>query len=85
MLTKKNAKNGIKSQKISWQNPLKIAQKIAQNYQENWVFLYSALNEEKSNSKSYIALFENQKYCGNDFKKLQEIIEKTDMKCGLEA
>ena len=78
MLIKKNAKNGIKSQKISWQNPLKIAQKIAQNYQENWVFLYSALHQEKSNSKSYIALFENQKYRGNDFKKLQEIIEKTD-------
>ena len=63
--------------KISWQNPLKIAQKISQNYQENWVFLYSALHQEKKNSKSYIGLFENQQYCGNDFKELQKIIEKS--------
>ena len=78
MLMKKNVKNGVKSQIISWQNPVKIAQIISQNYQENWVFLYSALHQEKSNSKSYIALFEKQKYSGNDFKKLQEIIEKSD-------
>lgn len=75
---KKNSKETIKYQKIAWQNPLEIAQKISQNYHENWVFLYSALNKKKANSKSYIALFENQKYCGNDFAKLQEIIENND-------
>ena len=44
----------MKSQKIIWQDPLKIAQKISQNHQENWVFLYSALHQEKPNSKSYM-------------------------------
>jgi len=78
MLVKKIVKNDIKFKKISWQNPLKIAKIISQNYQENWTFLYSALHQEKNNSKSYIALFESQKYSGNDFKKLQEIIENTD-------
>jgi para-aminobenzoate synthetase component 1 len=78
MLMKKNVKNNLQSKKISWQNPLKIAQIISQNYQENWTFLYSALHQEKNNSKSYIALFESQKYCGNDFKKLQEIVENSD-------
>jgi para-aminobenzoate synthetase component 1 len=68
----------IKSQKIKWQKPLQIAQKISQNYQKNWVFLYSALHQEKPNSKSYIALFESEKYCGNDFEKLQEIIENNN-------
>jgi len=62
--------------KISWQNPLEIAHKISQNYQENWVFLYSALHQEKPNSKSYIAIFESQKYRGSDFKELQKIIKK---------
>jgi len=78
MLVKEIVKNDIKFKKISWQNPLKIAKIISQNYQENWTFLYSALHQEKNNSKSYIALFESQKYSGNDFKKLQEIIENTD-------
>ena len=72
------SKMTLNKEQIFWQNSLKIAQIISQNYQENWVFLYSALHQEKTNSKSYIALFENQKYCGNDFKKLQEIIEKSD-------
>ena len=72
---KKFLKEIKKSKKISWQNPLKIAQKISQNYQENWVFLYSALHQEKPNSKSYIAIFENQKYRGSDFEELQKIIK----------
>ena len=66
----------MKRHKISWQSPLEIAHKISQNYQENWVFLYSALHQEKPNSKSYIAIFENQKYRGSDFKELQKIIKK---------
>ena len=77
MLQKEIAKEPKKISKISWQNPLKIAKKISQNYQENWVFLYSGLHSEKVNSKSYIALFENQKYRGSDFNKLQEIIENS--------
>ena len=66
----------MKRQKISWQNPLEIAHKISQNYQKNCVFLYSALHQEKPNSKSYIAIFENQKYRGSDFEELQKIIKK---------
>ena len=66
----------MKRHKISWQNPLEIAHKISQNYQENWVFLYSALHQEKPNSKSYIAIFESQKYRGSDFEELQKIIKK---------
>ena len=52
MLVKKIVKNDIKFKKISWQNPLKIAKIISQNYQENWTFLYSALHQEKNN-KTY--------------------------------
>ena len=70
------SKDVMKRHKISWQNPLEIAHKISQNYQENWVFLYSALHQEKPNSKSYIAIFENQKYRGSDFEELQKIIKK---------
>jgi para-aminobenzoate synthetase component 1 len=70
------SKDVMKRHKISWQNPLEIAHKISQNYQENWVFLYSALHQEKPNSKSYIAIFESQKYRGSDFKELQKIIKK---------
>jgi hypothetical protein len=37
---KKNLKETIKYQKIAWQNPLEIAQKVSQNYHKNWVFLF---------------------------------------------
>ena len=45
-------------QKLSWIEPLDLAQKIANNYsQESWVFLYSGLHDEIKNSRSFIALF----------------------------
>lgn len=56
--------------KIQWQDPLVFAQKIAENYQENWVFLYSGLANLKKNSKSYIALFEDGRFYGDNFEDL---------------
>lgn len=60
----------MKAIKIQWQDPLVFAQKIAENYQENWVFLYSGLANFKKNSKSYIALFEDDRFYGNNFEDL---------------
>jgi len=60
----------VKAIKIQWQDPLVFAQKIAENYQENWVFLYSGLANFKKNSKSYIALFEDDRFYGDDFEDL---------------
>lgn len=56
--------------KIPWQDPLVFAKKIAENYHENWVFLYSALASFKKNSKSYIALFEDDRFYGDNFQDL---------------
>lgn len=62
---------------IKWVSPLKVAQNIAGCYQGNWVFLYSALGNKKNNHfKSYIALFEEQNYQGDNFEYFASIVNK---------
>jgi len=68
----------VNSTKIKWQDPAIFAKKIAENYQGNWVFLYSALANIKKNSKSYIALFEEDRFCGEDFENLVKKITKIE-------
>ena len=71
----------MKAIKIQWQDPLVFAQKIAENYQENWVFLYSGLANFKKNSKSYIALFEDDRFYGDNFEDLVKKFNQEEKKC----
>ena len=71
----------MKAIKIQWQDPLVFAQKIAENYQENWVFLYSGLANFKKNSKSYIALFEDDRFYGNNFEDLVKKFAQEEKNC----
>ncbi|MBM3590468.1 MAG: anthranilate synthase component I family protein [Alphaproteobacteria bacterium] len=61
---------------LSWLEPLEIAQKISANYNGNWVFLYSGLSDSYKSSRSFIALFESEKYRGDNFDELQKIISQ---------
>jgi para-aminobenzoate synthetase component 1 len=67
----------LKSKIIAWVDPLIIARNIANNYQDNWVFLYSGLNQIIKNSKSLIALFPNQELLLNDFKELPKYLNES--------
>lgn len=61
---------------INWQEPLNFAKKISQNYHDNnWVFLYSALNAEVKNSKSYIGIFAKKQIITDSFFDAKNIIE----------
>jgi para-aminobenzoate synthetase component 1 len=66
--------------KISWQNPLNFAEKIANNYSKNWVFLYSGLNSEIKNSISYIALFPEKTIIADHFSKLENAVKNSSKK-----
>ena len=58
-----------------WLSPLKVAQNVASCYEGNWVFLYSALDNHKNNQqRSYIALFEEQNFEGDNFEDFANII-----------
>lgn len=66
----------MKEKIIKWIEPLKLAQKIASNYQEkDWVFLYSGLNENIKNSHSYICLFKQKNLICDDFSKIEKTIK----------
>ena len=68
-------------QKLSWQNPLEFAEKIAKNYSdESWIFLYSGLNNKIKNSHSYIALFPQEKIICDDFFAAEKKIKSSDKK-----
>jgi para-aminobenzoate synthetase component 1 len=59
--------------KLRWQNPLKFAGKIAENYTDDWVFLYSGLSKSITDSKSYIAVFPQNKISGDDFSLIKNL------------
>jgi len=61
--------------KINWQEPLNLAHKIICNYEQDFVFLYSALNKTITHSKSYIALFPKKTIATDDFSKAKKILE----------
>jgi para-aminobenzoate synthetase component 1 len=73
------------SKKIPWQNPLPFAQKIIDNYaienpDDNFVFLYSGLNEVVKNSITYLAIFSKEKLITDDFFYAQKIIKNSSQK-----
>jgi len=60
---------------LKYIDPLKLAEIISQNYAEkNWVFLYSALNNNIKNSLSFIALFPQKEIVANDFSAAKKAI-----------
>ncbi len=66
------------SKKIKWTSPILLAQKISQNHDKNWAFLYSGLNDEIKNSVSIIAIFEKKQY--NNLEKIRKILPKKSQK-----
>ena len=64
--------------RLDWQNPLLLAQKIAQHYHDNWCFLYSGLHHEIKESKSFIALFEKNIITTDDFLEVQTTINNSN-------
>ncbi len=67
--------------KLPWQNPLNFAQKIADNYHvEDWILLYSGLNNEIKNSSSYIAVFPKEKIIADDFLTAEKILRRDSKK-----
>lgn len=66
--------------KLKWQDPLLLAQNIAQNYDDDWCFLYSGLNADIKNSKSYIALFVKDQIISDDFFAVKKIINQKNDK-----
>ncbi len=70
-------KQKINTTKIKWQNPFSFAKRIADNYELNWVFLYSGLNDKFKDSVSYIALFPKKEIISQKFEDLEKI-QKSD-------
>ncbi len=63
-------------QQIKWVEPLDLAYQISTStYQENWVFLYSGLNEQIKNSKSYLCLYPQEEIVSNGFSELEKDLE----------
>ncbi len=66
---------------LSWLDPILMANLISQNQQNDpWVFLYSGLNFEVKKSRSYIAIFAEEKICGDDFLVAEKIIKTNNKK-----
>ena len=61
------------TKRIAWQDPLLLLKKVLVNYQENLVFLYSALWQQVSNSRSFLALFPQEKIILENFASLDKI------------
>ena len=59
--------------KTSWINPVIVADNIANNpeFSENFIFLYSALDHEYQNSKSYISFGINKVIKSNNFDEME--------------
>jgi anthranilate/para-aminobenzoate synthase component I len=63
------------SKKITWHDPLNLVQKVIANYQQNLVFLYSALWQKVDNSKSFLALFPIETMMLNNFSQLDVFLQ----------
>jgi para-aminobenzoate synthetase component I len=63
----------LRMQQIKWVEPLDLAYQISTStYQENWVFLYSGLNEQIKNSKSYLCLYPQEEIISDGFSELEK-------------
>ncbi len=63
------------SKKIAWHDPLNLVQKVIVNYQQNLVFLYSALWQKVENSKSFLALFPIETIILKNFSQLDVFLQ----------
>ena len=65
-------------EKIDWINPIIIADNIAYHpeFAENFIFLYSALDQEYQNSKSYISFSVKEIIKSNNFDQIEQKILK---------
>lgn len=64
--------------KIPWQDPLVLAQKVAGNYDDDWILLYSGLHHKIKKSFSYLALFPQEKIVTDDFSLLRKKLRNDD-------
>ncbi len=68
--------------KLKWCEPLNLAQKIADNYRgKDFVFLNSGLNDEVKNSRSFIALFAEEKFVGDDLNDFSDALSGQQNQC----
>jgi len=65
---------------INWQDPLILAKKVSDNYDDDLVVLYSGLSKDIKGSKSYIALFVNEQIISDNFAEAKNIIENSNQK-----
>lgn len=70
---------------INYQDPLKFASQIIDNYclkfpKNNIAFLHSGSSSDEQNNFSYLAIFLQQKIIGNDFDLLKKTIENSSEK-----
>lgn len=70
------------SQKISWQDPVKLARSIAHDpaYNQDWIFLNSGLNKDVKNSKSYLALYPKTQIISDNFDELEAVLKSGEDK-----
>lgn len=62
---------------LSWQDPLTLAQKVADNYRgESWAFLYSGRDAKKS----YLAVFPKKKLVCENFFEAEKILKSSKEK-----
>jgi len=67
----------LKKQQIKWINPLDLAHKISvSNYNQNWIFLYSGLNNTITNSKSYLGLYPHKEIISDQLLELEQDLSK---------
>ncbi len=68
----------MKISKTNWLEPINFAQKIAQNCQGDWVFLYSGLDRKSQEVFSYLALFPEENFSFDKFNQLQKLFKNQD-------
>jgi para-aminobenzoate synthetase component 1 len=61
---------------LDWINPVELARKISSNYDKDWIFLYSGLDERFS----YLALFPLQKIISDNFEEAKSLVENSQKK-----
>lgn len=66
--------------KLNWQDPLILAQRIADNHDQNWAFLYSGLSDEADDSTSYICAFPKDQIIANSFLEAEKILQNSEEK-----
>lgn len=61
---------------IDWINPIELARIVSNNYNDDWIFLHSGLDERFS----YLALFPRQKIISDNFEDAKNLIKNDSRK-----